>query len=278
MKTILVATDGSENSGIALDYGIFLADTLSASLIGLYVIDIKIIEGPLFDDISGFMGLAPSQEFLTLIEKGIDERADAILHDFDKRCRAAGITPTLKKVTGIVDSMIVAEGEKADIIILAQKGEHYPLTGGGLMGSTSEAVVRKSTQPVCVTPRHYRPISHVGLGYDGSAPAEKALATAASLCQEGKWPLTVLFVTDASPAPPHLKDRVDSYLTPLDINYEIRERIGKDEEEILSFVEEDMIDLLVMGAYGHSRIREMILGSTTSYVIRRSPVPVILGR
>ena len=53
---------------------------------------------------------------------------------------------------------------------------------------------------------------------------------------------------------------------------------GQPESTIAGIVERDGIDLLVMGAYGHSRIRAMIIGSTTAEMIRSCKVPVLLFR
>jgi len=53
---------------------------------------------------------------------------------------------------------------------------------------------------------------------------------------------------------------------------------GDPEEGILQLRETVGADLIVMGAYGHTRIRELILGSTTSHVIRKAAVPVLLVR
>ena len=53
---------------------------------------------------------------------------------------------------------------------------------------------------------------------------------------------------------------------------------GNAESEILSHCEKAKASLIVMGAYGHTRIRELILGSTTSHVLRKATVPVLLVR
>ena len=53
---------------------------------------------------------------------------------------------------------------------------------------------------------------------------------------------------------------------------------GHANEEIVKFLKERDADLLFIGAYGHSRIIEMVLGSTTEYVLRNSPCPVFLAR
>lgn len=278
VKRILIPTDGSEYSKTAQDYGIYLARKLGAELTGLFIMDLKIIQDPLFDDISGFMGLSSTREIYPFIEKGMDERADSILGDFDERCKQQGITPGLKKLRGIVDEMIIEEGEDADCIILAQRGEHYSLTDGGLLGSTSESVVRKTGKPVLVTPLEFKEIRKVGLAYDGGPHAERALTIAAELTITLASTLTVLIITGDDEQAEILGKKVTSFLDSYDIALSLEIRGGKEEQEIVRFSGEGVVDLLVMGAYGHSRIRKFILGSTTSYVIRKSEIPVLLIR
>ena len=82
VKTILIPTDGSEYGKTAIEYGIYIAKKLEAQLIGLHVVDVSLMQGPVFSDISGSIGLPPYQEFLPVIEAGLDERADAILKTF----------------------------------------------------------------------------------------------------------------------------------------------------------------------------------------------------
>ena len=55
-------------------------------------------------------------------------------------------------------------------------------------------------------------------------------------------------------------------------------RQGPPDAVIAKSVEADGVDLLVMGAYGHSRIRSLIIGSTTTSMIRQCLVPVLLFR
>jgi len=278
ITTILIPTDGSDYSKTSLEYGIELTKKLDAQLKGLCVLDVKIIQGSFFNDIPGFIDLSPYQEFTPLIESGLNERAESILHNFRDRCEKAGLQPELKKVTGLIDESIIEEGKKADLIILAQRGEHYPLTGVGLLGSTSEAVVRKAGKPVIITPFQYKKIERVGLAYDESKPSERALRLATEFCIKTRWPLSVLHITDDTVAAEKIRQTVDSFCSPYDIEHDFVVRKGKEEQEILRFIEDSAVDLLVMGAYGHGRIRELILGSTTSYVIRKSPIPVLLVR
>ncbi len=64
----------------------------------------------------------------------------------------------------------------------------------------------------------------------------------------------------------------------LDHQAEFKLLAGHANEEIIKFLKEYDADLLFIGAYGHSRIIEMVLGSTTEYVLRNSPCPVFLSR
>lgn len=62
--------------------------------------------------------------------------------------------------------------------------------------------------------------------------------------------------------------------------YDVESRIvpGEPERAICAAVENDRINLLVMGAYGHSRIRNLIVGSTTTAMIRSCKIPIVLFR
>jgi len=53
---------------------------------------------------------------------------------------------------------------------------------------------------------------------------------------------------------------------------------GDEESEITSYIEQNNINLLIMGAYGHSRIRNLIIGSTTIQLLRSTRIPALLFR
>jgi nucleotide-binding universal stress UspA family protein len=278
IKKILLPTDGSDYSKTALQYGIYISRIMEAQLAGLHIVDIKIIQGPVFNDIFGSVSLSPYPEFLTIIEEGLNERADTILSDFRKQCETAGLLPEVKKVTGIIDDEIVEESKNADLIILAQRGEHFPISRSILLGSTAEAVVRKSGKPVLVTPEHFKEIEAIGLAYDGSRSAGNALKIAAELSSKARWPLTSIIIIPDDNLAAELRKKIEDTLAPYDIDSEILVLQGREEKEIIKFINEGAVELMLMGAYGHSRFKELLLGSTTSYVIRNSRIPVLLTR
>lgn len=278
IERILIPTDGSDHGKTALEYGIYIAPRLGSTLVGFHVIDIRLMQGPVFTDVSGSIGLPPYQEYFYSIQKQLEERGDAILHAFKTRCEAAGLRPETKKAFGIIDEMIIEEAGNADWILLARRGEHFHLTRGSMIGSTAEAVVRNAGKPVLVTPETFLEIESMGLAYDGSPPADNALKLAAELSDRASWPLTIIIITDDHDVGSNLIKKIEDFLEPFKIDSEIILLRGKEDREIVKFIQEGSIELMVMGAYGHNRLRELLLGSTTSHVIRKSTIPVLLTR
>jgi nucleotide-binding universal stress UspA family protein len=279
IQNILIPTDGSDYGKTAITYGIYFARKLNAQLTGLHVVDIRLIRGPVFTDISGSIGLPPYQEFLPAIESGLDAKADAILQDFRGQCEAAGVHPETKKVTGVIDETIIEEGRKCcDWVLLAQRGEHFHIDGGAILGSTAQSVVRRSGKPVLVTPEHFREIKSMAVAYDGSAPAHKALKLAAALSKQAAWPLSVVMVAADRASGENISKTAETVLSEFKLDSAATILTGKEDKALLHFIREGTVELLVMGAYGHNRLRELLVGSTTSSVIRKSTIPVLLTR
>ncbi len=279
LRDILIPLDGSEHSQTAISYGIYLAGKIKAGLTGLHVIDIRLIHGPVFTDVSGSIGIPSYEELGPAIENSLDAKADAILADFQKQCEAAGIQAKRKKVTGIIDDAIIEEAQgRCDLILLSQQGEHFHLEGGAIIGSTTQSVIRRSGKPVLVTPKGYREVNSIAAAYDGSAPAQKALKLAAELAGLTGWPLTVVTIAGDQEWGRQITEKAGEYLAPFSPESKTIVLIGNEEKELLNFTREGAADMLVMGAYGHNIIRELVVGSLTSSIIKKSAVPVLLTR
>jgi len=278
IKTILIPVDGSANSANAVDYGIYIAPKLEATLTGLHVIDVFLIQGPMMTDISTTVGMTPYDGFFEAVETSLKEKADAVLKNFEDRCRTAGISCLTKKNIGKISDTIIEEAENADLVLMAKKGEHFHLKEGGLLGSVAEAVIRRSGKPVIVIPESFREIESIGLAYDGSAPARKALELCLNISEKSKWPITVLIISADAQKAADLSAQVEEMAQKGLADCEVIISAGREADEILKFIAEGAVELMVMGAYGHNRLREWLLGSTTSHIIQKSPIPVLLIR
>lgn len=278
ISKILIPVDGSVNSAKAIEFGLYIAPKLDATLAGLHVIDVYLIQGPVMTDISATVGMPPYDGFFEAVETSLKEKSEAVLKDFNERCRKAGVPCHSEKTIGKISDAIIEESKEADLILMARKGEHFHLKEGGLLGSVAEAVIRHSGKPVLVTPENFLEIESMGLAYDGSAPAKKALELSLDISEKAKWPLTVIIITSDAKKAADLSAQVEDLAQHGLADCEIIILSGKEQDEILKFIREGAVELMVMGAYGHNRLRELLLGSTTSHILKKSPIPVLLIR
>lgn len=276
IKSILVPTDGSPNSKIALAYGLYCAELFHAEITGLTVVDIRALEGPFLSDISGSLGFSPYQNYLPKFQEILEQRCDIFLDEFKQQCSEKNVVPKLKKQTGIISNIIAEEAKRVDLVIIPQRGEHEKWSTG-LLGSTTESVIRKSPRPVLVTPNEFRTFKRVLIAYDGGIESNKALKTVCELFPEKQTELTVVFVTNDADRSKELNAEVEEFVGPYKITVDRIWLKGDAGREILNYAESNPIDLIAMGAFSHSRIHELILGGTTAYIIRRSTIPILLN-
>ncbi len=278
IKTILVGLDGSEHSRTGARYALWLGEKFAARVIGLHVVDIASIEGSFFHDISGSLGFEPYLDFSSKMRQVLQERGQALLEEFARQASERGVACDTLLGLGIVANEICERARVADLVIIGHRGLNEKFSTG-LLGSTTESVTRKSPKPVWVSTLQFREIRRPLLAYDGSQRAAAAMAAAAEFCSLLSLPLTVLHVSrDVFQGEKTLAE-AQTYLAPYGIegHFEIA-TTAHAPEAITKFLRERDHDLLFIGAYGHSRIIEMVLGSTTEYVLRNSPCPVFLNR
>jgi nucleotide-binding universal stress UspA family protein len=278
-KTILLCTDGSPAAEVAGDYAIWFARKLGASLRALYVTDIRLLEGPWLADLSGAVGAQAYSAMLPQLQKIQEEKATMVLAAAKERCQKSGVACETVHETGGLVQAILDQERRADLVILGQHGEHAEWAGG-MLGSSVERVVRASVKPCLITPEKFHEIGHMLIAYDGSDESSKALRAGIALAPTLGVKVTITMVAalggEDSAAVTLEKARQRALGSGVEAHVEVLH--GDPEEEILELRETIGADLIVMGAYGHTRIRELILGSTTSQVIRKATVPVLSVR
>jgi nucleotide-binding universal stress UspA family protein len=276
MRNILVPTDGSECATLGVRYAVALARQYEARLHGLHVVDIKMLEGPFLRDVSASLGASPYVSYQDNIASILDERGKAVLQAFAEACEASGATYETSTVTGVVPRVIIESGELADLIVMGRGGEHN-LWLDGLVGSTTAAVVRGAQRPVLVTGTDTPKLERFLVAYDGSTHARRALQSAVNIAIDWHLAFDVLAVADekrASVLLAEAKSYVESHH--LESNYISME--GDPSEKIVAHATETEASLIVMGAYGHTKVRELVVGSVTAYVLNHAPCPLLLTR
>lgn len=277
IKNVLVPLDGSEHSKAALDYAIWITQKFDGTLFGQHIIDTISLEGTFFHDISGSMGFEPYLDFSSKMRDLLDERGKIILDDFAARCEKQGVRYTTFLDTGLIPNEICERANVADLVVIGHRGVHEEFSTG-LLGTTAETITRKCPRPIFVSTKQFAPVENPLLAYDGSQRASSAMESAAEFCTTLRLPLTVLTIAKEETIARSNLDRARSYLSsyPMEVSYQSTR--GYPEQKIVEQLLNQRHDLLFIGAYGHRRIIEMVLGSTTEYVLRNAPCPVFLNR
>lgn len=273
-KKILVASDGSTHAQTALETALELAGRFSASLSLLHVVNVRLLEGPFLSDLSGMVA-GPFLNFQQQVREILVQKGENLLAALREECRRRGVPAETELAEGVVSRVICRASRAHDLICLGRHGEHAAFRGL-LMGSTVEEVVRGSSRPVLVSGDQTRSPGRLLLPYDGSQTAGAALALAVDMASHLDASLAVLAVA-AEPEEGHsLLDEAGKFTASRGVQVSFRHMAGDPVEAIVSAAAD--ADLIVMGAYGHSRLRELFLGSTTAGVLARAKVPVLLYR
>ncbi|MEO0770719.1 MAG: universal stress protein, partial [Cyanobacteria bacterium J06649_4] len=171
-----------------------------------------------------------------------------------------------------------------DMVVLGKRGEAAEFASDHL-GANIERIVRSSSKPCLVTPQTFAPIERILLAYDGSPTGKRILNfltdNAAGFAGIDIHLLTVA-KSDAKSASENgasqALTQAQEKLQQVGLSPTVSVVSGEPEKAIAHYIEQQQISLLLMGAYGHSRIRRLIIGSTTIQLLRSSQTPVLLFR
>lgn len=287
MKKILLCTDGSTFAQSSYQYAGWLAPRLDAAIDVLYVTDIRSQRVASTGNLSGSIGIDAAQELLEkLVElehekaKLNHQRAQILLQDAQRKLAAAGVgdVKIIHETGFLVDSFHEFEAQ-ADLIILGKRGEEAEFASGHL-GSNVERIVRASHKPCLITSRNYKPIERILLAYDDSKSCQKVLQFLLSSPAFKELELHLLTVTKKETTAKAIA-RLNSGKAKVEaagVHPICKLLQGASEAVIANYIKTHDISLLVMGAYGHSRIRHLMIGSTTAQMLRSSHIPVLLYR
>jgi nucleotide-binding universal stress UspA family protein len=283
MARILACTDGSTYAESIIDHAAWASARMGgASVRVLHVLDRASDAAPA--DRSGMLGLDDQEELLRELA-ALDaargrvalRRARAILAAADQRLRAAGVAEvtTVQRHGVLVDTMLEFEAD-ADLVVIGKRGEAADFASAHL-GANLERVVRASIRPVLVAARAFRPITRFAIAYDGGPAAAKAVDYAARVGSLDGLACHLVTVATAGQGAA-LLEQPAALLAQAGKHETTHVLHGDTEHALAAFVATAGIDLLVMGAYGHGRIRTLIVGSTTTAVLRACRIPVLVFR
>jgi nucleotide-binding universal stress UspA family protein len=281
---IVAGIDGSLNSLTAFQYALDLARRVKAEIKVVFVVDSRKTDLPIIYTASHFdygfeRVYIPPEPGL----KGFYDRVRQDIRAFGENCLAlcrkdaeasrVSLTPVLRE--GLPSGILTEEVRSGDLLVVGQKGENAHIERA-IVGSTTEDVVRSSPRPVLVCPTTFRSPQRILFPYDGSAVAESVLQFFVNAFGSIWEEMAVLTVTEQIEESFPFDTEL-GYLGTHGIPYRLIMETGKPVDTIPRVAKREKSDLILIGAHGRHKIREYLLGSTASHLIRRSELPVLVA-
>jgi nucleotide-binding universal stress UspA family protein len=210
------------------------------------------------------------------------ERADAAISVFEIEAKLANIAYGIRSLVAIPAEAEETMGELArlyDLTVVLQ-----PETSqSGYDNIVPQGVLFNSGGPVLMIPYiHKGPLDarHVGIAWDGSRLAARALRDALPFVTAAQAVTVIAVNEDRHDGSEAHSDQIVSHLARRGVKARL-ERLTADRDNvhgtILSIAADTNIGLLVMGGYGHSRLKERILGGVTRGIFESMTVPVLMS-
>jgi nucleotide-binding universal stress UspA family protein len=283
MSKVIACIDGSRLTFAVCDYAAWASRQMDAPLDFLHVLGRS--EYPIPADLSGNIGLGSREHLLQELAELDEKRGRLALEQgrimlaaAKERAIADGVpNPTSRQRHGeLVDTLIEFEGDTR-LLVMGRQGEQGD-SAGEHIGSHLENVVRTLHRPILVIPSDYSEPQRILVAFDGSATTRKAVEMVAASPLFRGLPCHVVMVGADKPEARTQLDWARATLEKSGFEVTASLRAGQVEEVLCGYRTEHQIDLIVMGAYGHSKIREFLVGSTTTKLIRQSKIPLLLLR
>lgn len=282
---VMAAIDGSSFSASVCDYAAWVSRALDAPLMFLHAVD---NHPPAVEeaDLSGNLRLgsreALMQELADLDEKRAKlnrEQGRLMLSAAQERAAENGATASnTRQRNGTLVETLVDYEDETRLLVLGKRGESADQASGHL-GSSLERVVRELRRPILMVPRGgFSTPQKVMIAFDGSKTARKGVEMLAnSPLFKGLACHVVTVGADTAEHRMALVWAVD-VLQQAGHEAEGAIRAGDADATLHVYEAENDIDITVMGAYGHSRIRQLLVGSTTTSMLRNAHIPVLILR
>ena len=283
MEYVLACIDASAFTDSVCDLASWASKRLKMPVELLHVVQRKNAVAERHD-LSGAIGLGVKSnllEELTRLEETDSrlqiESGRVLLAAAQDRLRKAGVAEirVLHRHGGIVETILEQE-VSARVIVIGKRGASHQYAPDHI-GSNIERVVRASSKPVIIASREVAEPRTVIFAFDGSPAAKRALERLVNSPLFVDLPVHIVMADTDNEA--HRQSLAEAEKQ-LGAKHAVTSTLlrGKPEAVIADVVAKTPGAVLVMGAYGHSPLRTLIVGSTTTSMIRTVHVPIILVR
>jgi nucleotide-binding universal stress UspA family protein len=275
IKHVVCGLDGSSYGAAAEHLALDLGKALAACVRGVHVVDASFVAGAFISDISGAMGFEPFLRLQAHVEQSLAELANILRDRFLSLAEEKGVKARFVLHHGGIVDKLCEEVLTADLLVIGQRGvnaQQHPQ----FLGTTAARLLRRCPVPLLLVPEAAALPKRPLVAFDGSPKAIRALHLAGELASQLGLPLTVVTLGNEEERARRALEQSSLLLEPFGVASQGRWEKGEAVEQVLlSLLDPAEHDFLFMGAHGHSRVVEAVVGSTSEYITRRSPVPVL---
>ena len=258
----------------ACDYAISIAEAFEAHVLGVAVAYEPVIPGTVFG------GIPP--EIIDGQRREADNKARAAVSRFDQAAKRAGLsseTRILRTTIAEAADELGRIGRRFDLVVVGQPDR----ANSAPDQVVDESVLFESGRPVIFVPfiqKGGMTLDHVLICWDGSRAAARAVADALPFLKKSKQ-VDVLIVSEKPNKTNEIAGAdLGQHLARQGLKVEIKHITAPDigvAPAILSYAADSDTDMIVMGGYGHSRLREFVLGGVTRGMLESMTVPVLMS-
>lgn len=282
VKKVMACIDASPYAEATCDYAVWAAGKLAAPMSVVHVLG---KQSNAVTDLSGSIGLGAQEALLQQLAEADEKRARLalqrgrlILDAAKARAEEAGISQVDERLRhGELVSTLLELEQETRLLVLGKRG-FSSADAHGHIGLHVEGVIRSLHKPILLTQQQYTEPKSIMLAYDGSDTALKGLQMLAdSPLGKGLPCHLVMAGADVDATREQMKTAA-MILEKTGFDTTTAIVAGEPEDVLNRYQQEHGIELMVMGAYGHSRIRQFIVGSTTTAMISKARCTLLILR
>ena len=283
MNKIITCIDGSAITSAVTEAGKWAAKKLNKPLCFLHIIEKSQQHGA--DDYTGAIGLGAQSallEEMTILDEQKSKLALTLGNDLldsvaeDAATYGIETVETMQRHGDIVEELMALE-QLTRLIVIGRKGAGHAHEFKAL-GSHIETLLRKATQPIFIVPEAFSPPKSFMIAYDGRESADRTLQ---KVLDGGLLHGIDCHLVAVKNNEVMLKEKFDTAKNKLierGLNVIPVLLEGDINEQLTRYQQEQNIELIVMGAFGHSRLRQFFVGSNTLKMLENTEVPLIIMR
>jgi nucleotide-binding universal stress UspA family protein len=281
---VLACIDGAALTEAVCDYAAWISRQTEAPLKLLHTINHH-HETSITSDFSGNIGLGTQEHLLEEItnleqqqSKLKMKQGKLILQAATEHVEKKGITnSTSTQRHDLIEAVIDLEND-IRVLVLGLRGQVHE-SQENQIGAKLEAVIRALHRPILIVNDNFSTPERIMIAYDGSEAADKAIdMVASSPLYKGLTCHLVCVNKNEGTAAKLLEQAADKLKAADDIKVITAKLKGKPELELCTYQEQQSIDLTVMGAFSHTRLHDMLLGSFTHKMLVNTKKPLLLLR